>query len=510
MSESDIQCKGGVQMQVCPICFKIPEECVHDRTQWIEEIIDVDNLILDTVRILNDKGYPTRSSCSGHAEDGDKKNIFIIFRGVEKEIAALAGGSPFSVRKDEFISYVPEEIRNLPAGDPRVLNAIEENNKRVKEWVKALPRHQNAEANQRISLRLQKKDTEPIPELLTDIFNGEINRPSIRIPDFSQCKNEEQRYKLIGQMHREILDYDLREQSTRDEYAKTLIKMQDEQGFIKLPAFGKTVPLSSYGIDDNEVAWEMETYISQFLPTWLATAFLLKHYLAVDMENRNPWLWDAILKGLDASVKTPFSGWEGFVHKGKLLAYKVFVDGDIMRLRYEDYHTAIKILKEFDEILAYVMNFPSALIRICATSENEEGVLWDTIEEIESINNQTGELMLRGLSFFGVLGEFREGGKYHHLLQGSRYYCRGRLWEAGTDPITGLIKNHPNTDKTVEFDIHLVPDEQIEVITSFFEDNQLGHIYSKETELYPDNENTYTCCYLAFAPRELSGEEMHK
>ena len=57
-------------MQVS-ICFKIPKNA-HDRTQWIEEIIDVDNLILDTVRILNDKGYPTRSVAAAMRDETRK------------------------------------------------------------------------------------------------------------------------------------------------------------------------------------------------------------------------------------------------------------------------------------------------------------------------------------------------------------------------------------------------------------------------------------------------------
>ena len=59
-------------MLVCPICFC--PKCRHNKKK-----IEIDDDILDTIKILNDKGYKTTYCCAGHVDKSQPIHIYISF-----------------------------------------------------------------------------------------------------------------------------------------------------------------------------------------------------------------------------------------------------------------------------------------------------------------------------------------------------------------------------------------------------------------------------------------------
>ncbi len=59
-------------MLVCPICFC--PKCSHNKKK-----IEIDDDILDTIKILNDKGYKTTYCCAGHVDKSQPIHIYISF-----------------------------------------------------------------------------------------------------------------------------------------------------------------------------------------------------------------------------------------------------------------------------------------------------------------------------------------------------------------------------------------------------------------------------------------------
>lgn len=60
-------------MRVCNKCFEEYCSCID------KEMIKIDKLMLDAIKILNQKGYKTVYCCSGHLEEGVLNKAYIMF-----------------------------------------------------------------------------------------------------------------------------------------------------------------------------------------------------------------------------------------------------------------------------------------------------------------------------------------------------------------------------------------------------------------------------------------------
>lgn len=64
---------------VCPHCFRPIEECICAKDPKI--LIQIDQMMMDVLQLLNDKGYHTRISCAGHLYDPELSDngVYIAF-----------------------------------------------------------------------------------------------------------------------------------------------------------------------------------------------------------------------------------------------------------------------------------------------------------------------------------------------------------------------------------------------------------------------------------------------
>lgn len=89
-------------MNVCPICFT--PKCEHRRTK-----IEIDDDILDTIKLLNDKGYRTAYCCAGHLDKSQPILIYVSF-----DIYAIReanGELPQTLPNENWVCY-PRHIEN--------------------------------------------------------------------------------------------------------------------------------------------------------------------------------------------------------------------------------------------------------------------------------------------------------------------------------------------------------------------------------------------------------------
>ena len=98
-------------MQYCPKCFKIfPEEDskVQDpHDTCCSDLVDIDEMILPTIKLLNEKGYGTIYSCAGHTYIKsipyilfDKNASEIILKNLELFKSILPEGCEIKTSKD--------------------------------------------------------------------------------------------------------------------------------------------------------------------------------------------------------------------------------------------------------------------------------------------------------------------------------------------------------------------------------------------------------------------------
>jgi hypothetical protein len=123
------------------------------------------------------------------------------------------------------------------------------------------------------------------------------------------------------------------------------------------------------------------------------------------------------------------------------------------------------------------------------------------------VNDNRFDKNEEGLYYFGVFGEFMNGGKYFdEFVKGAKPYRKGLTREAKIDEASGLIRNDFNSDNMVNFEIYLMTEEQIEKIYDYFEGNDLGKMYCEQTE-FADELGRCVNCYLIFAPGEISADD---
>lgn len=89
-------------MKVCPICFT--PKCNHRKSR-----IEIDDDILDTIKLLNDKGYRTSFCCAGHVDKSQPISIYISFD--YYSIIEKKGKMPQTLPNENWVCY-PRHIEN--------------------------------------------------------------------------------------------------------------------------------------------------------------------------------------------------------------------------------------------------------------------------------------------------------------------------------------------------------------------------------------------------------------
>lgn len=89
-------------MRVCPICFR--PNCNHH-----SKYIEIDDEILDTIRILNEKGYVTEFCCAGHLDNINPVTVYIKFN--TSAVLTKQGKLPKTLPSDKWVCY-PRHIEN--------------------------------------------------------------------------------------------------------------------------------------------------------------------------------------------------------------------------------------------------------------------------------------------------------------------------------------------------------------------------------------------------------------
>ena len=91
-------------MKVCAVCFK--RRCsIHGNRK-----VEIDDDILDTIKLLNDKGYTTEYCCAGHSDtDETSTQIYIKFN--VWDIQAKKRKLPDTLPNEKWVCY-PRHIEN--------------------------------------------------------------------------------------------------------------------------------------------------------------------------------------------------------------------------------------------------------------------------------------------------------------------------------------------------------------------------------------------------------------
>lgn len=135
---------------ICEKCYGIIDLSTHRNEWWDDYIcvhcnelsagIQIDELILPTISILNQKGYKTKFCCSGHPLDGnpesDTVNNFYIF--FDK------GCEPSKAPKNVDVEYdlggvIYRKIFSSDVDYFRIFELILDFNKQIYKWAKKLP-----------------------------------------------------------------------------------------------------------------------------------------------------------------------------------------------------------------------------------------------------------------------------------------------------------------------------------------------------------------------------------
>lgn len=136
---------------LCLDCYEVYHESIKTtKKEWMEYIpcpkkscmgivIEVDELLLVTIKILNQKGYMTRNCCGGHIYDSCIDS-YIQFED-EVELPRLPPGYKY----DEDLCHLglkekPDSIRKRFKGktETEIQNSIFENAKGVLKWAESL------------------------------------------------------------------------------------------------------------------------------------------------------------------------------------------------------------------------------------------------------------------------------------------------------------------------------------------------------------------------------------
>lgn len=115
---------------VCPHCINNVDECVCPTYPYY--LIQIDKLILSSIRELNLKGYTTAACCAGHIDDMNSISIYIAFQS-DYEFSSIPKGAKYS-KSGYSISYnLPND---LTKDERKALQ--EEYLKNIFEWVQSL------------------------------------------------------------------------------------------------------------------------------------------------------------------------------------------------------------------------------------------------------------------------------------------------------------------------------------------------------------------------------------
>lgn len=132
-----------------PMDFKVDEfyRMPCPRSGCPGEIIEVDDMIAEAVSVLNDKGYTTSDSCSGHFNDGGGRNIFHLafeqdglsvppMDALPVDFVFMDG---YAIHNADFVNLDPEGTHDQFKPDTPRTHQLMEMNRKFLDWVLALP-----------------------------------------------------------------------------------------------------------------------------------------------------------------------------------------------------------------------------------------------------------------------------------------------------------------------------------------------------------------------------------
>lgn len=118
--------KSAYMNYVCPRCFHKLHQCSCPVFPP-HELIHIDENMQDCIRLLNEKGYATRSCCEGHYGVGRTPNIHVSFA---RPVAQTFGGKypdgfePFEDRALMYFYHTGLTREQFEAEKMKVLDAL--------------------------------------------------------------------------------------------------------------------------------------------------------------------------------------------------------------------------------------------------------------------------------------------------------------------------------------------------------------------------------------------------
>lgn len=331
--------------------------CIRLKRNNIEEICtcahpgttEIDGLMTDTVLTLNRKGYMTKEYRSGHVDNhGSPKLPVIVFEYEYKFLSCPEQNfyiktSRLSHDYDNLVTRVSIVSSNEKRKEVLSVseNKLKELNVELLQWAENLPECQPEYClNPYAGVEERRAESRKV-KLLLDVLPEGIKEycTLYLVPGTVSFESAQ---KQLLEMLGSIENIKRMSPQNRRGYALSLINAQSEDGFWKW----------------KNTKNENEEFNYTYLPTYMATAFLISYYTDFHKEALLINCFEKRLQlAIKASRRKELFGCRTRRVAGLLLAYSIFLKGEVIRFGYLHYSLDTTFNDMMSDILCWASSF---------------------------------------------------------------------------------------------------------------------------------------------------------